>query len=416
MKAEEKSITLGQLCKIMFGKWWLLCIVVVLVYVGGMLFINLKYNKNKIVYSSSFEYSLDNLKDGKYSDGTKFDYKIMQSLSVLEEVKASSENFKSIDVNKMYKEGGILIEYVEPLLVESSTKVENPYFTIDVNAKYFENANQATQFINALAFIPVQKSIETISVAGYNANLKGFTLSKIYETQVEYLENQLALLDEKYDKLISDYGDVVTEDGRRISEIKAEQDLYFKNNTFNYLYSEITINGYVKDESYLSQLTLEKETLTKQQSFCQAQIDALREERDNLIASSGSLQTLDLESYNSQIVLLTNKQVEITQKINEIQIKIDGIGQDVSGFELTLQEYYNKLVEFTDEFCDTASNVISTDASVHYTTGQVLSASGGMGLFSSTILCLFVGLVLGCVVNMIIDRKKFKEFSTGDKN
>ena len=243
-----------------------------------------------------------------------------------------------------------------------------------------------------------------------------FWLSKIYESQVEYLQNQLALLDGEYDDLIKENGDVVTEDGRRISEIKAELDLYFNNNTFDYLYSEITINGYVKDESYLTQLTLEKESLTKQQNLCQEQIEALREERDNLITSAGSLQTLDLESYNSQIVLLTNKKIEIAKQIDEIQTKIDGIGQDVSTFEATLQEYYNKLVEFTNEFCDTASYVVSSDASVRYTTGQIIAANGGMGRLSSTILCLLAGLVLGCCVNMIVDRKKFKEYSTGDKN
>ena len=416
MKTEEKGITLGQLCNIMFGKWWLLCIVLVVVFVAGMLFINLDYNKQKTVYSSRFEYSLSNLVNGIYNDGTTFDYKVLQSLSVLEEVKASSENFESIDVKKMHEEGGIVVNFVEPLAVESSTQVENPYFTISVNAKYFKNASQASQFVNALALVPIQKNIETINFAAYNANLRAFTLSKIYESQVEYLQNQLALLDGEYDDLIKENGDVVTENGRRISEIKAELDLYFNNNTFDYLYSEITINGYVKDESYLTQLTLEKESLTKQQNLCQEQIDALREERDNLITSAGSLQTLDLESYNSQIVLLTNKKIEIAKQIDEIQTKIDGIGQDVSTFEATLQEYYNKLVEFTNEFCDTASYVVSSDASVRYTTGQIIAANGGMGRLSSTILCLLAGLVLGCCVNMIVDRKKFKEYSTGDKN
>ena len=178
---------------------------------------------------------------------------------------------------------------------------------------------------------------------------------------------------------------------------------------------------YKKHHFYMSHFptltgNLEKESLTKQQNLCQEQIDALREERDNLITSAGSLQTLDLESYNSQIVLLTNKKVEIAKQIDEIQTKIDGIGQDVSTFEATLQEYYNKLVEFTNEFCDTASYVVSSDASVRYTTGQIIAANGGMGRLSSTILCLLAGLVLGCCVNMIVDRKKFKEYSTGDKN
>ena len=147
---EEEGISLGQIFKVMFLRWKLLLIITASIFVIGMLGTQLIYNKLKTRYSSTIEYvNVLGATDGTYIDNSIFNYRDIIKLSNLQTVKESSDDFKSIDVEKINKDEAIT-------LTKKFDETTKTYlYTISVKAKYFSDKNQAKEFINSVFNIAV---------------------------------------------------------------------------------------------------------------------------------------------------------------------------------------------------------------------------------------------------------------------
>ena len=155
---QDDGITLGQLFKVIFGRWKLFLAVFIATALVVIMVITFAYNKNKKVYTASFDLTLTNVNEGKYIDGSTFDYRDLVTIDTLNDVKNSNESFSNISVESLVDKGGISISKEEILDTKDNTSVKNIKYSITAQQKYFKSSTQAREFINAIASVPVKRT------------------------------------------------------------------------------------------------------------------------------------------------------------------------------------------------------------------------------------------------------------------
>ncbi len=404
----EEGIDLLTLIKVAFGRKILLAIITVVITIVGVLGIKFVYNTSKEKYISSFEYSLPGINEGRYIDGSNFNYRTLISLDNLKNSKASNEEFNSIDVEEMYSENDIEISYTS--VDENNNPISDPYYTISIKEKYFDDKEQAAAFIEVLASYPIGKTIEIVKNTKHDYNLNSYNSALTYEGQIEYLNAQIQLLNDKYLRLITDYGDLYIEN-EQISERQARLALYFVNKPLSLLSNELEINGYVKNYGItLPQLKTQKDYLLEERARNVKLIGVYEEKVENILKLSTGV--VDISNYTSEVAKLTNRNSEIDKELVTLEKKIAAAEAAIP----TPQEFIDELdaaktalIGFTDEYVELEQQVYSEYNQVFFMNKSIVEVDGGISIIISTALSLIVGLMCGCVVNLIIDRKKLSE-------
>ena len=243
MNKEEEGISLLELLKVMLGRKLVLLITTVLTAIIGTILILFVYNKQTQNYSATFSYSDSILMSGNYVDGSSFNYKSLITENNLKEIKNSSSAFKSINIDKLIDNDGISIsvnntDTTNELLNEKT-------YTIFLRGKFFKSTSQAKKFVNAVAETATNTNAQIVSNLTSDSNLTSYANSNKFEIKVQYLIEQLDMLDEKYETMIENYGDLVLSSGKTVSAIQNELDTYFKNHKLSSLDTEIRSNIYV---------------------------------------------------------------------------------------------------------------------------------------------------------------------------
>src|SRR5574344_2150607 len=185
MEQEEQGVSFGRVLKVAFKNWIRFAIVGVTVAVAGSCAFIFGYNSAKGQYESQFSYLAKDLNEAKYADGSDFYYSRIISQDNLNDVKASNEEFASINVDKMVEDSGVSIDRSVTKLSDN----KNSYsYTLTVGKSYFSNIAQARKFINAIASIPLNEDKSLITIDKYNESLVAFDSSSTYEDQLSYLE------------------------------------------------------------------------------------------------------------------------------------------------------------------------------------------------------------------------------------
>lgn len=84
----------------------LFAVVFLSTFAVALIFIHFYYSKPKTEYVSLVRYDFDGIEEGKYPDGTSFDYLSLISYDVLENVK-NNGNYSSVNLDKLLTlEGG----------------------------------------------------------------------------------------------------------------------------------------------------------------------------------------------------------------------------------------------------------------------------------------------------------------------
>lgn len=401
----EEGIELKTIIKVAFGRKILLACITILITIIGVLGIELVYNKSKEKYVASFEYSLPGINDGRYIDGSNFNYKTLISLDNLRDAKDSNDNFKALDVEKMYSKNDIEITYTYQ--DDKNNELKNPYYTISIKEKYFKTSEQAGDFVEILANYPIEKTLEIVKNTKYDYNLTSYNSALTYEAQIDYLNSQINLLNDKYSSLITNYGDLHI-DNEQISEHQAKLTLYFVNNPLSILSNELEIKGYVKNHSFtLPQL--------------ETQIEYLKDEYDRNEVLIGKYKTLieailekttiavDIGNYTAEIAKLTNRNAAIDKELSILEAKVTSVSNAVEtpqAFITDLNAAKDALVTFTDEYAEVEKKVYNDYNQVFFANKAIVELDGGISFIISIAISLVAGLAVGCVVNLILDRKK----------
>ena len=192
-------------------KWWVLGFTVGCAVVG---FIGFKFilNPMRSVFTGTYKYELAGKmeENGSYRliDGTTFDYQDVVSKEVLEEVKASREEYKNIDVEKIHKSNAITVERILESSKNSKTQEET---TVDISYKItaktnvFPKGDVGKQFVDDLVNYPKQmstKAIENCAVTSYIDDSLG---NESFEKQISEITNQYNAILNTYKELTTDF-------------------------------------------------------------------------------------------------------------------------------------------------------------------------------------------------------------------
>lgn len=372
----------------------------------GTIGIYFGYNHITSTYSCAFSYDIyrfDNYTEDKndyinstFPDGSIFRYVDLISYERLSEVKVSSEEFSSVDIDRMYESDDISISFND----------EKRIYTIETKAKYFKDKSTAKDFISALASYPIEKVFFIVESMTYDGNLTVYSEVNTYEDQLNYLRAQQTFLSEGFEELISSYSETYTIGGRALSDYRNEIDVFFLQNPLDTLYTELYTYGYVKDINS-SKRTYEAQIAEyeREKRYNTLTIQSLKEELADLIAGSYAGSTVyDSEAFNVRIAELTERNIEIDKQLEILNGYLDD-GEEksdgVAAFEEKLEEIYLFLEEMTDEYMAVIREIYSKNSMVDYALNSIVSMSQ-VSLPIAAAGSFAVGFVFAFIVNQFL--------------
>lgn len=434
MEQEEQSVSFGKVLKVAVKNWKRFLIVSVAVAAAGSCAFIFGYNTLKTNYVSEFTYNTSDLKNEKYLDGSDFFYSRIIGSDNLLRAKATSEDFNSIDIQKILDKSAISIS---KNVVQTTEKTADYSYTITIGKKYFSSEKQAKAFIDEVASYPIHVDSELANKDHFSTNLDAFESANTFEKQLSYLEGQANLLDSSYVKLLSDeslssaiagsiraniieLNSIVGEKEKTEETTTAQSQTTTSTVTtdtatrkaINQLRYIVNENGFVLDYNAPEALAFEatKKALEAEKSLNSQKITALENEINNL-TTSVTVTTIDAE-----IAKLTERNTEIDYEIAAISKKIANKDNtdptyvaSLESFKSTLSTYKEKLSDCTGSYVDVVKKIYVNNADVSYKNSNIVSKSGELSIASSIIISVLGGVVVGGVTNLIVDRKKLHE-------
>ncbi len=438
---EEDGITLGRLLSVLFGRKIIILIATISTLVVGLLFITLYYNRGKQTYTSQFNINCVGVNDGRYIDGSVFDYRDLVSRDTLNEIKNSNQKYSKINIDALISSDNIKIDLIEEK--NKNDETVRKYYQITAKKKLFENELIARDFINDIANYPITKTIAMTDSINYYSFLENFQTANVYSTQIQYLQNQYDYIIKNYDSLIESYGDVTLSDNRILSSDKSELAAYFQTHSLKSLSDSLSIYGYIKDYSvYSSELALNIHSKAETYKRNLAKKEALKTELNALIDKVGSkVDKLEITTYNEKISAIDTENVDIMSDLKKLVkslsqasgltydelktpfadvIEVTGDDEfrdlltsynigDKEAFEESLTESNNELKNFTSTYVSASQEVINKNSQVHFNNASVVSVTGGLNMVLGILLCLVGGVVIGAMINLVLDYSKLHD-------
>lgn len=420
---EEQGVSLGEVFGVMFGRKLLLLIITAALSLVSALAI-IWYNGRTSTYVGLYDYYVSGLGNGTYIDGSRFDVRDLVTQAKLEQYKTEHEELKNLNMAEVYRNGVIKSIKYETLYKENPAKLnenDDDYVVdkkgyqiiLQKKALTFEEAQVLTEAIAKEANIISQKIVAN---ADYSQYLTLYNQSTIYENQIQYLEQQYHLIESKYDNLIAQYGDIVVENSMRLSDIKLQLREYFQNVSFASLKNELSYNGYVKDYTdYEMQIKKQIESLNREKVVNTNKKNELIAQRDALLNAAGSLYSVELTSYNDQIISLTNRIFDIDEEVDLLNIKLNNktredtdpeYAAELTEFKEKLQEHFETLVEMTENYTEIEKKVVKEYSIVYFDSNSIVEKENGISVVKFLIIAVIASFVVGVIVNLCLDGKK----------
>lgn len=417
MENNEEGISLFQVIKVMLGRKIILACVTAGVALVAVLAILFGYNNMSQTYSATYTYSNPTITSGEYADGSAFNYRALATEAVLKSVKESDSSFSSIDISKMIDEDGISITGNITYDTEGKNVLSSDY-TITIKKKMFKNQKQAKSFIKALSEYPVDVNTSIVSKMTNDYYLTSYEDSYMYENMAQYLNLQYEYLTSGYEELIETYGDKILSNGMSVSASLNKLTSYFTENSIEALESELKDNIYVRNYD-----ATKDEYESKYEHYCALyasnnnKIDVLEEKVNSILTAAGS-SSVDVSAYTDLIVEYTVENMEYSEYIKyygNVLGKFDTTDPNYiekatdlenAAFELKIQSYYSKLLEYTKTYTDVLKEVINSNDSVYFNKSSIITQNGGLSTIMALAVSLVFGFVVACCTNLIIDRKK----------
>ena len=407
IEREEGGITLGQIFRTIFSEKWLALIIAAAITIVGTLGLYFTGKRNE-VYSVSFVLQLPNTGDASstsytYPDGESFYFTDLISPENLKAV-ASRDGFKDINVDKMVKEGDIsIVRTVDKVDDDAKDGVYDLNYTIKVKSKYFEDDDEARDFIEALTAFP-REHISSMDI-DYDQSLTTSKSAITYEEQLILLNNQATYIQSKYNELIIAHGrEFVINGGKTLAQYKDEIDAYISKDLFTSLKALADKYGYVKSSEaeykYRGDLEAIDQALTR--------ATATREELLKF-ADRGSVIYDEIILISREIATLTQQKEFISAYINSCENAIEA-PQD---FRDEVKNIEDMVTEFTEGIKPVASYVYGKVTKINYLSTKVIEVEGGFGILLSAVIGLVAGLVIAAIAAYVVGWNKQKKAAVG---
>ena len=378
---EENGISIGDIFRTIFSQKWLALIIAFVITIAGTIGLYLM-GKSSRVYSVTFVMTLPDSDlspvDYDYPDGTPFNYVDIVSTESLETVKASSQDYENVDIEKMVQNGDISIIRVLEETAEGSKEYAANY-KLTVKASYFGSEDIARSFMVGLTQIP-GNYLKQMNI-NYDAYLTAASEALTYDTQLSYLQNQTNYIVGLYERFINSYnGSFVVENGKTLTAYRSEIDVFLSNGVFDRLKTEARDKHYIKSSDalskYESELSDKERQLVREKAALENLLN-IKTENDNTDNKNTSI-VVDA----AQIVAQTNTVERLKQDIQDLKDYRDK-GTVSETFNASVKELETKISKFTEDYAGVAAVVYSTATSVSFADTNIVKAEGGRGLVMS---------------------------------
>lgn len=458
---EEKTtsvknvITFKDIIRLLLGNKWLYLLlagIFTVVSVFSLIIYN-DYSKN---YVSFFDYEVAGFlvsrdEHGKitatFVDGSKFDQRSLLTKDKIEKYVASDERLSGLDAEELYYDGGVrALEYTTLFKTAEggSTErtdpdaVEKPGYKLILSGTKLR-FNEAVALTECIANEVLEISREKILSLKYDRYLNLYAHSNSFSDQADYLHSCVEFLEESYDKLIEEYGDITVKAGQyggdgpmyylekqTVSDIKDQMSRYFINSDIDALKSEIELNGYIDEDaaSYISQLKAKVSSLNRVIQVNTGILDSLVAQRDDLIASAAgvSIESLEISAYNQEIIALTKMIAEDREQVEKANLSLSKL--DVSS--MTQEEYeeysakleafkaeigglFDALVVYTNQYAAVSREIMLENVNVYFDNSQVVAREGGIGTKAILAVSLAVGIFGPMIFNLLVSAFRVAE-------
>ncbi len=442
---QDFCITVSDIFNAIFCKKLLMLIIVAVITLVGTLSLKFAFDKSRQVYTTRFNLNAIDLEEGTYVDGSKFDYREIISLDNLNKAKATDEKFEGIDAEKIVQSGAISISFnvvydQDVLNAEKKAVVKDQYYEIKINRSAIGNEKLAREFVDTLVYIPIKENAAKNAAADYNSNLVSYDASNRYDAQIEYLLAQLDMINEGYETLIENYGNVVS-NGNNLTGYSKKAQSYFNEYAFVNLQGELNQYGYIKDYEQNGRIYyIAIINDIDQYKLGKLKLDQLIAQRDEVLNKyaqmGGTIENTGLDAIYVQIADLSTELEDYKQNIrinlrrlaskyerseletefaealtilymtDATKIYADIAKGNETEFKENLALFREKLGEFTEEYKTVSKDVVSTYSSVYYKDSSVIVVSGGLGTLKDFFISLAAGFFIACIVNLILGRER----------
>jgi len=453
VKTNDDSINFIEVVKVLFSRKLLLLIVTLGVAfvgsIGGFIYnsINKSFKTNFSFSEQQLNGNVDNVEEkdrveGKeykdyatYLNDTRFEIRDYFSEEALKSYKENDGVLADISIDKIITKNAI--EEAQWKTVEEYNKDSN---TTKVLSQNYEVVFKKTQisFEEAKAIIKnatnkvVSDNISLLKEIDRKEYLSLYESALMFEDKVDALNKEFDYLLERYDVLIKRFGNVFAlNDGSRklISDNKNEVSGEYQNTSFDGYLKEINNKALIYNkeetlvllESQVNDLEIELRYATNEKSDLISQRNAI------ISASDGKL-TLDLESYNSKIVQLTEKIYSLEKEKEIVSKKISIINTTsptvkaeneayVAEFSAKLEALANKLNTYADNLASIEVYQYQTNMKVYFANSAILETVNKIEIVNFALISLVLGFVAALVTNLCLDGKKLtKEYKKEHEN
>lgn len=410
---EKEGTSFREIIKMIFSQKWIFLIVTLVITLVGTLALQL-YSGMKSEYVVEFKLRMPgySMSDSYYyPDGEPFYYSTLVTEKTLEEVKASNPSFKDIDAKSLANNGGISIKLDLP--DADYVSVIDGTFVLTAKASYFSGADEAKEFLSAVANSPCTY-LATMTL-NYDSNLALYDGADDYLQQIDYLQSQMNEIRSKLSSLISSYGsNFIVEEGRNLNSYLREVNAYANSYEYGNLKQE-----YTGDLSSSVEASDHKYYILKKENIDNYKIQQgeLKRELDN--AEFVLAQMRVNTDTQSNIVAIQEQAQKVTQ-IRDKKAVIDAILKvandenkciiDVNGlFKERIDSVKAKLTEFTETLERIEPIVYSKTSNANFMQSNIVKSQGGIGIMISVIISLVAGVVFGAIAAFITAHVKRKK-------
>ena len=331
VQEEEKRLTLNKWVQgIVHYKWWVIGATLGLGVAGAL---GTQFGLNSITekLTAGYTYNLATITDEdnveRFVDGTLFNYASIVSKANMESIKASNEQFKKIDINKIVKNSAISVIRNVDYKTDSSNNVvpesRTVTYTITAKAKFFPSKEVGKEFIEALIYSPKQSSSNAIARYNVTSYFSESLASQSYSKRVEALKLQQEAIASIYEDLEEKFGGYVigNEQGQTIAQISS--DFNSVASTVSMLTNSFYANGYVdyvsgQEATRINEIKAEAEANIKKLESKQSELDVAKDLLKTM-QSATVISTLQSESeYAKELIKLKNQIVSLSNEIDSM--------------------------------------------------------------------------------------------------
>ncbi|MBO4682819.1 MAG: hypothetical protein J5618_03060, partial [Bacilli bacterium] len=196
MEEEEyQGVSFGRICKVAFHRWKLLLILTFSICLVGFFGVYFGYNYFFNVYNATFSYSGSGLATETKADNTTFNYKSLVSKEVLNEVKASKEEYAGIDVDALVKANAFSISRA---VDKDSNEIS---YTVSIKRNKMPSADITRDFFRDLANHPLEQDKAYIADSTFDSALQKYQDVEKYEDAVDLLSTQASTMINGYNTM-----------------------------------------------------------------------------------------------------------------------------------------------------------------------------------------------------------------------